>query len=226
MKKNIIISLVILMLSTVVSAQTVVVGDVTVKTNEMASINIVLKGAIAYTAMGFSLELPENFMVATEMNNGIMNYMVSTNSVFIDDHTMISKMKSNSNTMRVVVYSEKNKPFKSNDDTILTITLKTGGKRGTYQAKLKSLELANGFNNLATLPDVSFSIVVDGMMGDVNGDGSIDIADVVTQVNYILDNNNGTSFNHDAADLDGDGVITISDVVSLVNCILNGGVGI
>lgn len=58
-------------------------------------------------------------------------------------------------------------------------------------------------------------------LGDVNGDGEINITDVIFMVNHILgisDNN----FIIANADMDQNGKIDISDVVSLVNIILNG----
>ena len=56
-------------------------------------------------------------------------------------------------------------------------------------------------------------------LGDVNGDGKVDISDVVCMVNHILGSDN-TSFVIENADMNGDGDINISDVTVLVNIIL------
>ena len=56
------------------------------------------------------------------------------------------------------------------------------------------------------------------LVGDVNGDGKIDISDVVALVNIIL--SDGTDKNS-SADVNGDGSVDISDVVALVNNILS-----
>ena len=56
------------------------------------------------------------------------------------------------------------------------------------------------------------------LVGDVNGDGNVDISDVVALVNIILsDGTDGKS----SADVNGDGSVDISDVVALVNIILS-----
>ena len=54
--------------------------------------------------------------------------------------------------------------------------------------------------------------------GDANGDGEVDISDVVFVVNEIL---SGDSY-QESCDVNGDGYVDISDVVELVNTILNG----
>lgn len=58
--------------------------------------------------------------------------------------------------------------------------------------------------------------------GDVNGDGSITIADVTALVNIILgkDDVEPYKYNHEAANVNGDDNITIADVTALVNIIL------
>ena len=56
--------------------------------------------------------------------------------------------------------------------------------------------------------------------GDVNGDGSVNIADVTALVDIILGNDN-EAYDHTAADIDGDNDITITDVTALVNIILS-----
>jgi hypothetical protein len=61
--------------------------------------------------------------------------------------------------------------------------------------------------------------IVEVMKGDVNGDGFVNVADVVAIVNYIL----GTPpeiFHFDAADMDEDNTINITDAVALVNYLL------
>ena len=59
--------------------------------------------------------------------------------------------------------------------------------------------------------------------GDANGDGSVDISDVVVIVNYILNSGSVSGkFVFENADVNNDGAVDISDVVGVVNMILNG----
>ncbi len=59
-------------------------------------------------------------------------------------------------------------------------------------------------------------------VGDVNGDGSVTIADVTALVNIILgkDNTEPYQYDHEAANVNRDEGITIADVTALVNIIL------
>jgi hypothetical protein len=62
--------------------------------------------------------------------------------------------------------------------------------------------------------------VVSNVLGDANGDGVVDVADVVAIVNYILEKS-AENFNFKAADVNGDNIIDAADVVLVVNIILD-----
>lgn len=76
----------------------------------------------------------------------------------------------------------------------------------------------------ATCGEVSASCTVTVIpafeLGDVNGDGETDIADVVTLVKFIS-GADSSSFVKEVADVNGDGEIDIADVVTLVKRISN-----
>ena len=58
------------------------------------------------------------------------------------------------------------------------------------------------------------------IVGDVNGDGIVSIADVTELVDYLLEAGDDDVY-LEAADLDGNGKVTIADVTTLVDMILN-----
>ena len=59
------------------------------------------------------------------------------------------------------------------------------------------------------------------MMGDLDGDGIINILDVIVEVNIILGSVDPTPQQESAGDLNTDGTIDILDIISLVNLILD-----
>lgn len=59
----------------------------------------------------------------------------------------------------------------------------------------------------------------DVLLGDVNGDGFVTIADVTTLIDYLL---GGGVINEKNADMNGDSTITIADVTALIDYLLSG----
>ena len=58
-------------------------------------------------------------------------------------------------------------------------------------------------------------------LGDVNGDGEVNIADVTALIDYLLGNNASTSIHLEVADINGDNDINIADVTKLIDQLLN-----
>ena len=59
------------------------------------------------------------------------------------------------------------------------------------------------------------------LLGDVNGDGVVNISDVTSLIDYLLSSDG--DINEKAADINGDGIINISDVTALIDMLLGGG---
>ena len=59
------------------------------------------------------------------------------------------------------------------------------------------------------------------IVGDVNGDGVVNVTDIVATVNYIMEKPSD-GFNKEAADLNGDGEINVTDIVKMVTIIMSG----
>jgi len=60
----------------------------------------------------------------------------------------------------------------------------------------------------------------DCVAGDANGDGNVNVSDIVLLVGSIL-NNGGSTDGVECGDMDGGGVINVSDIVAIINIILN-----
>jgi hypothetical protein len=69
---------------------------------------------------------------------------------------------------------------------------------------------------------VSYTLTVlqNVIPGDANGDGNVNVTDIVEIVNYIL-GHPSAKFDETAADVNGDGVVNVTDIVSVVNIILS-----
>ena len=69
-------------------------------------------------------------------------------------------------------------------------------------------------------PDKIIISRLGGNRGDVNGDGSIDVADVTSLIAKVLGNPVGI-FHSENADLNDDGIFDVSDVIALIKLVLN-----
>ena len=71
------------------------------------------------------------------------------------------------------------------------------------------------------IPGGSDDPVIPVTKGDANGDGTVNAADIVEIVNYIM-GSASDKFNEAAADVNGDGVVNAADIVAVVNIIMAG----
>jgi surface protein len=95
----------------------------------------------------------------------------------------------------------------------------TGGKGTKYSASYIEKTYAR-IDGGTSAPGYFTYKSSDGIPGDVNGDGVVDVEDIVGIVNYIL-NEPADDFIEANADVSGDGKIDVDDVVATVNIILD-----
>ena len=74
---------------------------------------------------------------------------------------------------------------------------------------------------LIASPVWSFTTAFSSLRGDVDGDGSVNISDVTTLIDYLL-SGNASGVNLEGADCDQDGSVNISDVTDLIDYLLSG----
>ncbi len=84
---------------------------------------------------------------------------------------------------------------------------------------LKHKELAAEFGSAQQWQN--FHILKDYILGDVNDDGNLDVADATLLVNYVL-GNAPDPFHTELADTNQDGEIDVTDVTTLINMVLDG----
>ncbi len=109
---------------------------------------------------------------------------------------------------------------KCDESVAITVTPDNGYMLETIEVKDANGNEVSRNDMSFTMPDSDVTITVTwkyvGVKGDVNGNGTVDISDVVALVNAILNDES-----NDAYDISGDKLVNINDVVALVNLILN-----
>ncbi|MBR4738854.1 MAG: S8 family serine peptidase, partial [Bacteroidales bacterium] len=102
-------------------------------------------------------------------------------------------------------------------DTTFTDFDVVPGERYYYYYKILSTSLTENS------PSKTVSCVPHSSIpGDANGSYAVDVADVISVINYVT-GQNPQPFLFDAADVNGDGVINVLDIVNIINIILHPG---
>lgn len=99
-------------------------------------------------------------------------------------------------------------------DTTFTDFDVVPGERYYYYYKILSTSLTENSPS-KTVSCVPYSTIP----GDANGSMNVDVADVITTINYVT-GQNPQPFLFEAADVNGDGTINVLDIVNIINIIL------
>ena len=100
------------------------------------------------------------------------------------------------------------------------LTWRVNLKTGDYYAQVQSVDAS--FIGSAFSEAKEFSVVNSFKLGDANGDDSVNVLDLTTNIDYIL-GNNPAIFINEVADVNLDGVINVTDLSGIVAIIMNGG---
>ena len=177
-------------------------GDVT--------IDICLKNAQTATAYNFDLLLPKGVTVV-ENSATLSTRHGNTHSLTFND-------KGN-NTYSFAVLSGNSAALADNDGAIIRVTLHVADNVavGKYAIDIAGASYSepNGTTHILGT-SISSIDILEGMPGDVNGNGFVDIGDAVSIVNYLVSKPVDT-FIPAAADTNHNGSVDIGDAVTIVN---------
>ena len=104
---------------------------------------------------------------------------------------------------------------------VITTTATASSEPGEYEITVSGAEAQN---YEITYVKGKLTITAAFIPGDVNGDGLVNVTDIVATVNFIMEKPSD-GFNKAAADLSGDGDINVTDIVKMVSIIMSGNGG-
>ena len=181
------------------------------------NIEVKLKNAETVTSYGFELVLPEGMSINVTGDKEFDNE-VTLNSNRHNKHTVSTNKLDNGN-YKVAVASMSSKTLTDNDGLVLTIKAHIDKEMALGNHPIKIVNPLVVYSD-ATKPTVEPTLttitIEDYVKGDVDGDGTIDLADAVLVINYYV-GKTVTTFNAKAADVDGDGVIDLADAVKIIS---------
>lgn len=200
------------------------VSDVTASTGSKVSIGINLTNkTTTLTAYQFDLTLPKGITLAI---NDKGKYEVTKTSRYEDDTQSLTVEKlATGNIYRFVSFSLSNGVIEGTEGAILNVLLSVDNDlvAGSYDAKIENIVFTNVDGSQLKLQDTQFKVIIsDVKKGDANGDGVVNVSDIVEIVNYIL-GKPSTKFVKAAADISNDGNVNVTDIVQVVSLILSSG---
>ena len=107
-----------------------------------------------------------------------------------------------------------------------TVTYSVEGLKLTYDNTNVTITNVDGTATLALaqVKDMEFtndaSSTSGALLGDVNGDGTVNVTDITDLINAVL-NEDYSSIVFANADMDSNGIINVTDVTELINQVLN-----
>ena len=181
------------------------------------SVDIKMKNAEEATAYAFDLVLPEGVTVAQDESGKYIDALSERH----DDHSRIFNYKG-SNVYALSALSGNSEVLTGHDGTIRTLKLKISDAmaEGTYSIKIRKAQYSLPDGTLKEMPKTVTALTLENrILGDVSGNGQIDIGDAVSIVNYIV-GKPSQNFYDAAADTNKNGQIDIGDAVTIVNLIV------
>ena len=215
MKKRIILAIAsLLTLALQVSAEDKVsIKDFSISAGETKTLSIELENEETYAAFQFDLYLPD----------GITMGEYSADKTRLPESTTLEMEPQTDGSYRFIAVAMNEEDIIGVNGCIISIKVSASIdlESGSLTGYFKNIKLSKVGGTGEKYAEMSFPITVKSpsMKGDANGDGTVNAADIVEVVNYIMGHPSG-KFKEDAADANGDSVVNAADIVAIVNIIM------
>lgn len=201
----------------------IVVGEVSASKGKTTTLAIGLNNkTTTLSAYQFDLTLPTGFTLS---KNDKSKFQVSKTNRYEDESQTlnVSAVEGSSNTYRFICFSLSNSVIEGTSGAILNAIIDAAStvEPGSYEGQISNIVFTKADGTQVKLNSVKFNIVVNNVTkGDANGDGEINVSDIVEIVNYIM-GKPSAKFVEAAADMNGDGDVNVTDIVMTVNIIMS-----
>ncbi|MBR3088715.1 MAG: Ig-like domain-containing protein [Prevotella sp.] len=189
-------------------------------------LSVRMKNTIEAQGYQFDLYLPEGVTVATDEDGFVLAELSTARTTERKTDYFNCSVQADG-SLRVLCGSSKGYAFSGNDGevAVITINLSPDMDEGEYPIILKNVRISDK-NSVPYVTDYlkSTLAISSYTLGDVNADGSVDVADFIAVANHIL-GNTPEVFVHKAADVNVDNSIDVADFIGIANMILNGTAG-
>ncbi|HEY5499250.1 MAG TPA: dockerin type I domain-containing protein [Bacteroidales bacterium] len=206
------------MLDRVITQSSFYLPSVSCKSSDSIRATIYLKNTAPAIAFELDVLIPEGFVLDTLRS--------CLSSARKGQHVLsVARLSDSSQTYKIMAYSLKNKDsFSGADGAVLELYMKAAVEMKTYTLDIQKAILMDTLTNVMDLSvtDGQMTVGASSLVGDANGDGKVDVTDIVNLVAWI-NGKRSAGMNSAAMDINGDGLWNIVDITKLVVIINSGG---
>lgn len=195
------------------------IDDFEIKAGETVEVSLNMDNLTAVTGFQTDIYLPEGLSIKIDEDDF---YYIDLTSRATRGHTIDGSAMPDG-AVRVIAYTTDLNPFKFNTGAVATVTLVASADFvGTHAIEVRNTELAAADGNQFYPADETCNVnkKPDTKLGDVNGDGDIDINDINIIINIILGIDSAEKYDG-RADADGNGEVDVIDANIIINKILD-----
>lgn len=202
------------------------IDKVEAQSGSQMNLSIKMKNNAKIRSFQFDLYLPEGVTAVKNAKGRIMGSLTSGRLPEDDEHTLTMAVQSDG-AIRFLCGSQYDETFTDTDGEIasLQVNISEYMDEGDYPIILKSIRLSEtNISKFYDTPFVKTTLTISNyILGDINGDGIVNVTDYTGVANHILGFAQ-SGFNTKAADVNTDNVINVSDYTGVANIILSGNV--
>ncbi len=196
------------------------------RNGQQVTLSLMMKNTANIRGFQFDLYLPEGATVV-KSDKGRIQGALSAGRLPEEDEHNLTFSEQQDGAIRFLCSSQYNETFTGTEGEIATLQIRLADDMadGDYAIVLKDVKLTETDINkfYETEKVVSKLTIISYIMGDISGDGKVDVSDYTGVANYIH-NNPPAGFNAKAADVDENGKIDVSDYTGIANIIHTGSV--
>lgn len=200
------------------------VENTMVRKGSQVCLSVKMNNVTPVRGFQFDLVLPEGVTIATD-EDGEPLVQLSTERTTKRKMSFFDSALQDDGSLRVLCNSTGGYTFDGNSGEVCTIIVDVaqGISAGDHALVLQNVIYTDVDAKKYEIGDdvISKMTVTDLRVGDVNGDGEVDVADAALLANFIL-GREVPNIIIEVVDIDGDGIVNVTDIVLLINIIMTG----